>query len=237
MQIESHLRIAISVCIHSNIILQNHHIANDIGIYVVICRSNILGNYRPISLTSIPCKVMEHIIFYHMYIMNHFDTLNILNPLQHGFRPNHSCQSQLISFVEDIQFSMNNHKQVDLLFLDFSKAFDTVPHMQLLNKLSFYGIQGPILQWICSWLTQQKQQVVVDGESSSATIIKSGPLMFLVYINDINESFSSSIRLFADDCVVYSTISTPRHAEQLQDDLNHIYACMVRKMAIEVKYK
>ena len=80
--------------------------------------------YRLISLTSIPCKVMEHIIFHH--IMNHFDTLNILNPLQHGFRPNHSCQSQLISFVEDIQFSMNNHKQVDLLFLDFSKVFGTV---------------------------------------------------------------------------------------------------------------
>ena len=170
---------------------------------------------------------MEHIIFHH--IMNHYDTLNILNPLQHGFRPNHSCQSQLISFVEDIQFSMNNHKQVDLLFLDFSKAFDTVPHMRLLNKLSFYGIQGPILQWIRSWLTQRKQKVVVDGESSSATIVKSGvpqgtvlgPLMFLVYINDINESISSSIRLFADDCVVYNTISTPRDAEQLQDDLMH----------------
>ena len=139
------------------------------------------------------------------------------------------CQSQLINFVEDIQFSMNNHKQVDLLFLDFSKAFDAVPHMRLLNKLSFYGIHGPILQWICSWLTQRKQKVVVDGESSSTTIIKSGvpqstvlgPLMFLVYINDINEYISSPIRLFADNCVVYNTIPTPRDAEQLQGDLNH----------------
>ena len=164
---------------------------------------------------------MEHIIFHH--IMNHFDTLNILNPLQHGFIPNHSCQSQLISFVEDIQFSMNNHKQVDQLFLDFSKAFDKVPHMRLLNKLLFYGIQGPILQWICSCLTQQKQKVVVDSKSSSTTIVKSGvpqgtvlgPLMFLVYINDLNESISSSIRLFADDCVMYNTIPTPRDAEQL----------------------
>ena len=104
--------------------------------------------------------------------------------------------------------------------------------MWLLNKLSFYGIQRPILQWIYSWLTQRKQKVGVDGESSSATIVKSGvpqgtvlgPLMFLVYINDINEFISSSIRLFADDCVVYNTISTPRDAEQLQDDLNHTYA-------------
>ena len=85
--------------------------------------------------------------------MCHFDTLNILNPLQHGFRPNHSYQTQLVDFIEDIQLSMNNHKQVDLLFLDFSKAFDTVPHRRLLNKLNYYGIQGPIFQWISSWLT------------------------------------------------------------------------------------
>ena len=79
---------------------------------------------------------MEHVIFHH--IMCHFDTLNILNPLQRGFRPNHSCQTQLVDFIEDIQLSMNNHKQVDLLFLDFSKAFDTVSHRQLLNKLHYF---------------------------------------------------------------------------------------------------
>ena len=164
--------------------------------------------------------------------MSHFNTLDILNPLQHGFRPNHSCQTQLVSFVEDIQLSMNNHKQIDLLFLDFSKAFDTVPHRQLLNKLIFYGIQGPILQWISSWLTKRNQRVVVDGEASDAVIVKSGvpqgtvlgPLMFLVYINDINESITSSIRLFADDCVVYNTISTLQDAEQLQNDLTNICA-------------
>ena len=148
---------------------------------------NIPANYRPISLTSVPCKVMEHIIFHH--IMSHLNALNILNPLQHGFRPNHSCQTQLVSFIEDIQLSMNNHKQVDLLFLDFSKAFDTVPHRRLLNKLTFYGIQGPILQWISSWLTKRNQRVVVDGESSDAVVVKSGvpqgtvlgPLMFQRY--------------------------------------------------------
>ena len=86
---------------------------------------------------------------------------------------------------------MNNHKQTDLLFLDFSKAFDTVPHRRLLNKLIFYGIQGPILQWISSWLTKHNQRVAVDGEASNADAVKSGvsqrtllgPLMFLVYIN------------------------------------------------------
>ena len=130
------------------------------------------ANYRPISLTSVLCKVMEHIIFHH--IMSYFTSLNILNPLQHGFRPNHSCQTQLVDFIDEIQRSMNTRQQTDLLFIDFSKAFDTVPHERLLNKLKFYGIRGPLLQWISSWLTERYQRVMVDGESSSATPVKSG---------------------------------------------------------------
>ena len=69
---------------------------------------------------------------------------------------------------------MNSQQQTDLLFIDFSKAFDTVPHKKLLNKLKFYGIRGPFLQWISSWLTKRYQRVIVDGESSSATAVKSG---------------------------------------------------------------
>ena len=87
------------------------------------------ANYRSISLTSVLCKVMEHIIFHH--IMSYFTSLNILNPLQHGFRPNHSCQTQLVDFIDEIQRSMNIRQQTDLLFIDFSKAFDTVPHRRL----------------------------------------------------------------------------------------------------------
>ena len=94
---------------------------------------SIPSNYRLISLTSVLCKVMEHIIFHH--IMSFFKSQNILNPQQHGFRPNHSCQTQLIDFINEIQRSMNARQQTDLLFIDFSKAFDTVPHRRLLNKL------------------------------------------------------------------------------------------------------
>ena len=169
------------------------------------------ANYRPISLTSVLCKVMEHIIFHH--IMSYFTSLNILNPLQHGFRPNHSCQTQLVDFIDEIQRSMNIQQQTDLLFIDFSKAFDIVPHGRLLNKLKFYGVRGSLFWWISSWLTERYQRVMVDGKSSSATAVKSGvpqgtvlaPLMFLVYINDINENITSSVRLFADDCVYYIT--------------------------------
>ena len=186
------------------------------------------ANYRPISLMSVLCKVMEHIIFHH--IMSYFTSLNILNPLQHGFRPNHSCQTQLVDFIDEIQRSMNTRQQTDLLFIYFSKAFDTVPHGRLLNKLKFYGVRGPLLQWISSWLTERYQRVMVDGESSSATPVKSGvpqgtvlgPLMFLVYINDINENITSSVRLFADDCVIYKSITTLEDAKQLQEDLYKI---------------
>ena len=93
-----------------------------------------------------------------------FTSQNILNPLQHGFRPNHSCQTQLIDFIDEIQRSMNDRQQTDLIFIDFSKAFDTVPHIRLLNKLKFYGIRGPLHHWISAWLMRREQRIVVDGE-------------------------------------------------------------------------
>ena len=106
--------------------------------------------------------------------MSFFTSQNILNPQQHGFRHNHSCQTQLIDFIDEIQKIMNARQQTDLLFIDFSKAFDTVPHRRLLNKLQFYSVQGPVLHWISSWLTDSHQRVIVDGESSSATSVISG---------------------------------------------------------------
>ena len=98
---------------------------------------------------------MEHVIFHH--IISFFTSLITLNPLQHRFRPNQSCQTQPVDFIDEIQRSMNSRQQTDLLFIDFSKAFDTVPHKRLLNKLKFYGIRGPLLQWISSWLTKRYQ--------------------------------------------------------------------------------
>ena len=111
------------------------------------------ANYRPISLTSVTCKVMEHIIFHH--IMSRFTSQNLLSPLQHGFRPNHSCQTQLIDFIDKVQRSMNARQQTDLVFIDFSKAFDKIPHRRLINKLEFYGVRGPLLHWISSWLLKR----------------------------------------------------------------------------------
>ena len=114
-----------------------------------------VSNYRPISLTSICAKVMEHIIYHS--IINHLNENNILIENQHGFRSNHSCITQLIALTEDISFALDHQKQIDIILLDFSKAFDTVPHQRLLTKLRYYGINGSTYNWIQTWLTQRTQ--------------------------------------------------------------------------------
>ncbi len=106
--------------------------------------------------------------------MKHLQDYNVLSKFQHGFRPGYSCQTQLIDFIENVQHVMDQQKQVDLILLDFSKGFDTVPHQRLLTKLAYYGIQGDIHKWINSWLSQHIQRVVVDGESSDFVRVMSG---------------------------------------------------------------
>ena len=104
------------------------------------------ANYRPISLTSIPCKIMEHIICSNIF--SHLEEHGILCDEQHGFRRKRSCETQLITAVNDFAIALNNSEQIDAIFLDLSKAFDTVPHKRLCNKLAFYGIRGVLLKWI-----------------------------------------------------------------------------------------
>ena len=99
-----------------------------------------VDNYRPISLTSVPCKIMEHIIFHEM--MSHLDSNQVLVNYQHGFRKKLSCETQLICTVEEIARSLDKGEETDLIIMDFSKAFDSARHQRLLMKLRFYGIRG-----------------------------------------------------------------------------------------------
>ena len=163
-------------------------------------------------------------------ISQHLKTYQILSDKQYGFRPNHSCETQLLSVVEEIQLAMDHHLSVDLIFIDFRKAFDTVPHQRLLKKLHHYGIQENVYNWISTWLTKRTQRVVIKGHSSTYVHVDSGvpqgtvhgPLMFLLYINDITSNISSCIRLFADDCVLYRVIQSEQDHHHLQQDLNYI---------------
>lgn len=131
-------------------------------------------DYRPVSLTAVLCKIMEHVIYKN--IMHHLDDNNILFANQHGFWKTHSCETQLILAVEDLAMNLDHGGQMDMIILDFSKAFDKVPHQHLISKLQFYGIQGSTLAWIKSWLTRRSQSVitVVDGVCSKSAVVTSG---------------------------------------------------------------
>ena len=162
--------------------------------------------------------------------MAHADKNNILYPLQHGFRAERSCESQLLSFTDDVSKNLQQGRQTDVLVMDFSKAFDKVDHDLLCLKLSRYGTRGDINRWISSFLTGRKQCVVVEGEQSKFVPVESGvpqgsvlgPCLFLFYINDIPDGLNSTCRLFADDTIVYLTVKSDSDADKLQNDLNKL---------------
>lgn len=183
-------------------------------------------NYRPISLTCICSKFLEHIISSN--IITHMRNSNLLYKLQYGFLSLRSTETQLLALQDDILRS--KAKQVDMIIMDFAKAFDRVPHQRLLYKLAWYGIRGEHLKWIEGFLDKRKQRVVVDGETSGWEPVQSGvpqgsvigPTMFLVFINDLPDCVSSRIRLFADDTIIYREINSHNDCETLQDDLNQL---------------
>ena len=185
-------------------------------------------NYRPISLTCIVSKLLEHIV--HSNVMGFLDSNQILTPFQHGFRQKRSCESQLLTTLRDFTDSLKKSGQIDAILLDFSKAFDKVDHRLLLSKINNLGITGPLLKWISSFLSNRLQHVIVDGCISEANDVLSGvpqgtvlgPLFFLIYINDICQNLTpgTSIRLFADDSLLYREIKTFDDTLILQRDLD-----------------
>ncbi|MDJ0596593.1 MAG: reverse transcriptase family protein [Pleurocapsa sp. MO_226.B13] len=186
------------------------------------------GNYRPISLTSTVGKILESIIT--KKIREHLDRHDLINDTQHGFMKGKSCLTNLLSFYSEVYEAVDNDKVYDAVYLDFSKAFDRVPHERLIKKTRAHGIEGRVLNWIQAWLRGRKQRVSVNGKKSEWAEVTSGvpqgsvlgPLLFVIYINDLDTSIQSSLSKFADDTKIGSVIESEDDVNKLQRDLNKL---------------
>lgn len=150
-------------------------------------------------------------------------------PLQHGFRKYLSCETQLAEFTYDLLRQMDDHIQIDAIFLDFSKAFDRVSHNHLLTKLAALGIPPNLIKWLEHFLTGRVQFTFANNFQSTLTSVTSGvpqgaglsPLLFLIYVNDLPSNIKTQLRLFAGDCVLYNSLHS-NDAITLQHDLDTI---------------
>lgn len=189
--------------------------------------TSLCDNYRPISLTSCLCKTLERLLDQH--IRAHVLSLGLISEVQHGFLSKRSCESQLLDCMAYYIDSLMLGNEVDILFIDLKRAFDSVVHAKLIAKLSAFGIAGNCLQWIGEYLSDRKQCVKVGQACSEWLPVTSGvpqgsilgPLLFLLYVNDIPLAVNQvQCALFADDTKLYSNICTPADRIMLQDSLN-----------------
>ena len=161
-------------------------------------------------------------------IMTHLAKNNLLSQQQHGFVTGKSCMTNLIETIDDWTQALEEDSSLDAIYMDFKKAFDTVPHQRLLRKLQATGIQGRTLKWIEAFLENRTQRVVVNGTKSSPAEVTSGipqgsvlgPTLFVIYINDLPQHLNSKVQLFADDTKIYGKSNTSQEQDLIQQDLN-----------------
>ncbi|KAF2361031.1 Reverse transcriptase domain [Trinorchestia longiramus] len=186
----------------------------------------IPNNYRPISLTSVISKTIERLL--KVRITKHLNDQNLINDTQHGFREKRSCLTNLLDFFGEVNRIYDSTKAVDLVYLNFQKAFDKVPHERLMAKVDAHGIRGNYSRWIRNWLTGRTQRVVIHDETSDPALVTSGvpqgsvlgPLLFIIFINDLDVGIISKINKFADDTKLCHRAFTERDRATIQSDLN-----------------
>ncbi len=188
------------------------------------------GNYRPVSLTSVCCKILETLV--RDGIMSHLESNNLISQEQHGFLPGKSCCTNLLEFMEKVTSAVDEGVPYDVIFLDFAKAFDKVPRERLLEKLRAHGIRGKTLLWIRNWLSGRTQRVVINGKCSGWREVLSGvpqgsvfgPILFLIFINDLGRvaRMIDALRKFADDTKLGQRAETMQERESMQEALDNL---------------
>ena len=173
-----------------------------------------VNNYRPVCLTSIVIKIFESII--KDTVSSYLSDNNLLSPNQHGFTPWKSCCTQLLHALNDWTLALDERLSTDVIYFDFSKAFDSVPHTRLLLKLQAYGINGQLLNWFKNFLIGRRQCVKINGVLSPCVQVSSGvpqgsilgPLLFSLYVNELPSLVSSQLLMFANFIALFALLMT-----------------------------
>lgn len=189
---------------------------------------SLAGNYRPVSLTSVVCKTLEKLV--RDNIVNHMIINNLFTQKQFGFMSGRSTTLQLLSVLDKWTSAIEQGNPVDCIYMDFQKAFDTVPHNRLISKMKSYNIHPHTIAWVQDFLTDRVQRVNVNNGQSSWKAVTSGipqgsvlgPILFVIYINDMPDLVSSDVYLFADDTKIFKIIKTSEDTSLLQKDLDKL---------------
>ena len=235
------LTTVMNISIQSGIFINDWKCAKVIPLFKSGDQSDV-SNYRPISILSVPSKILERHV--HTSFYNYLESNNLITPDQSGFRPKHSCETALLKMTDDWFNGIDKGNMTGVIYIDLKKAFDTVNHDILLKKLTGYGVDTKSWDWFKSYLSNRSQLVLWSGEMSERQSVTVGvpqgsilgPLLFSLYINDLPDSVDSSVNMFADDSTIAVTGKTVAHIQnKLTNDFKQVAQWMSRnKLTLHV---